>query len=98
MVVEPKVEGIRQSMANVLMNKSPDTTLRTTPAAPAVVTPQRSSTIVTAPSTDGKPAQAAPVSGQPVVAKPGESANPPQPSQEQIAAAAKKAEDDLKTA
>jgi hypothetical protein len=89
-----KIEGLSPTLAATLMGTDPTPA----PAAtPAPATPQPIST-VTAPPTDGKPAQAAPVDGQPAVVKPGEPAKPPLPSPEQIAADAKKAEDDLKSA
>ena len=98
-MAEAKIEGIRESVAKVMMNGAPDTTLPTTPSAPAATPAPATQPISTetAPSTGDNTAQAAPASGQPAE-KPGESAKPPLPSSEQIAADAKKAEDDLKSA
>jgi hypothetical protein len=98
-MVEAKIEGIRESVAKVMMNGAPDTTIPAAPSAPAATPAPATQPISTetAPSTGDKTAQAAPASGQPAE-KPGESAKPPLPSSEQIAADAKKAEDDLKSA
>ena len=52
----------------------------------------------TASPTDGKAVSPAPVDGQPAEVKPGTPVEQPQPSKEQIAADAKKADDDLKSA
>jgi len=78
---------------NILRGKSSDPVVTT----PITTTPQPISG-VTAPPTDGKAASVAPTDGQPAEVKPGEPAKQPQPSKEQIAADAKKADDDLKSA
>ena len=79
-----------------LMGKSPDPVVTTPAAATPAAQPISGAT---ASPTDGNAASAAPVDGQTATVKPGDPAKQPLPSTpEQIAADAKKAEDDLKNA
>ena len=77
-----------------LMGKSPDVVTTPTVATPATQTISGA----TASPTDGKAASAAPTDGQPAEVKQGNPAKQPLPSPEQVAADAKKADDDLKSA
>ena len=76
----------------VLMGKAPDATTPSSNANQSISSGEPAS------STSGNAAQVAPVDGQPAGQKSGETAGQQQPSKDQVAADAKKAQDDLKSA